>query len=119
MKTQERMKTQARKADSTSRPEAEKAFLAGLLELLTDNPKRCREVVSLVEPSALTIETGPTLLQAIAEAAGLEAPSLADVMRIARDRSGDDASGELALVADLSAASVGNRGGYALVLCHF
>ncbi len=101
------------KTDSTSRPEAEKAFLAGLLELLTDNPRRCREAVALVEPSALTIEAGPTLLQAIAEAAGLEAPSLADVMRIARDRCGDDASGELALVADLSAASVGNSGGYA------
>lgn len=105
------------KGASTRRPEAEKAFLAGLLELLTDDPAGCRKAVTFVEPSALTVEWGPELLVAITEAAALEAPSLADVLRIARehaaDRAADGVDPERVLVSKLMEASVGNRGGYA------
>jgi hypothetical protein len=101
------------KRDTTRRPEAEKAYLAGLLETLTDDLARCREAAALVEPAAMTIEAGPELLAAIQAAAALEAPSLADVLRLARERAGDDAEREKALLADLSTASASNRGGYA------
>ena len=98
-------------------PEAERAFLAGLLELLTDDPPRCREAVALVEPAALTIEAGPELLVAVTEAAALEAPALADVLRIARERATDPAADgvepERVLLVNLVEASAGNRGGYA------
>ena len=98
-------------------PEAERAFLAGLLELLTDDPPRCREAVALVEPAALTIEAGPELLVAVTEAAALEAPALADVLRIARERATDPAADgvepERVLLVNLVKASAGNRGGYA------
>jgi len=100
-------------ADSTRRPEAEKAFLAGLLELLTDDPGRCLGAVQLVDAEAFTIDAGAELFVAIAQAVALEAPTLADVLRIARERAGDEADGERDLLADLSAASVRNRGGYA------
>jgi hypothetical protein len=101
------------KRAATRRPEAERAFLAGLLELLTDNLARCREAVALVEPAAMTIEAGPELLAAITEAAGLEAPTFADVLRLARERTGDEADEERMLLADLMKASASNRGGYA------
>jgi hypothetical protein len=101
------------RADSTCRPEAEKAFLAGLLELLTDDPRRCRAAVQLVDADAFTIDAGAELFMAIAEAVALEAPTLADVLRIARELAGDAADGERDLLADLSTASAGNRGGYA------
>ena len=101
------------KATATRAPEAEKAFLAGLLERLTDKPARCREAVGLVPAEAFTIEGGPELLAAIAEATALEAPTLADVVRIARERSSGGAHHERGLVADLAKASVGNPGGYA------
>lgn len=101
------------KADTTRRPEAERAYLAGLLELVTDDPSRCTEAAALVQPAALTIEAAPELLSAIQAAAALEAPTLADVLRLARERAGDDAEHEKALMADLLKASVSNRGGYA------
>ena len=110
------MKPKHRNAGVTCCPEAEKAFLAGMLELLQVAPPRCRKALSLVEPAALTIEAGPELLAAITEAAGLEAPTLADVLRIARDRGGDDATDERSLLADLAAASVRSPGGYALAV---
>ncbi len=109
--------TQRPKADSTRRPEAERAFLAGLLELLTDDPPRCREAVQLVDADAFTIDWGRELFAAVAEAAALEAPSLADVVRIVRDhapsRDADGQDPEVVLLADLSKASASNRGGYA------
>ncbi len=101
------------KRDTTSRPEAERAYLAGLLELLTDDPARCRAAAALVEPTALTHEAGPGLLEATQAAAALVAPTLADVLRLARERAGDDAEPEKALLADLTKASASNRGGYA------
>jgi hypothetical protein len=110
------MKRRPTQADATRAPEAERAFLAGLLELLTDDTPRCREAAALVEPAALTIETGPELLVAIQAAAALEAPSLADVLRVARERAPDrdaDTDPERVLLADLSKASASNRGGYA------
>ncbi len=101
------------KRDAMRRPEAERAYLAGLLELLTDDPRRCREAVALVEPAALTIEAGSGLLEAIRAAAALKAPVYADVFRLARERAGDDAEPEKCLFADLVDASASNRGGYA------
>jgi hypothetical protein len=100
----------------TSSPEAEQAFLAGLLELLTDDLPRCREAARLVEPPFFTIESGAELFVAIAEAAALEAPSLADVVRIARERSParpiDGQDPEVTLLVDLTTASADNHGGY-------
>lgn len=107
------MKRRSPKASTTRRPEAERAYLAGLLELLTDDPARCREAAALVEPAALTIEAGPELLAAVQAAAALTAPTLADVLRLARERCGGEADGERMLLADLSKASASNRGGYA------
>ena len=109
------MKRRSRKPDTTSRAEAERAFLAGLLELVTDNPARCRKAAALVSPADLTIDAGPGLLAGIQAAAALEAPTLADVLRLARECTGDDADGERMLVADLSKASgtASNRSGYA------
>ena len=105
------------KADSTRLPDAERAYLAGCVELLTDDPARCREAATLVPPEAITIEAGPGLLVAIAEAAALEAPSLADVLRIVRERAAgpaaDGVEPERVLLSKLAEASVGNRGGYA------
>ena len=46
-------------ADTTRRPEAERAYLAGLLELVTDNPPRCREAAALVEPIPAPAEATP------------------------------------------------------------
>ena len=105
------------KRDTTRRPEAERAYLAGLLELLTDAPPRCREAVALVEPAALTIQAGPELLVAIKDAAALEAPTYADVLRFARARAIDPAADgvdpEMVLLTDLVKASSSNRDGYA------
>ncbi|NCX99806.1 MAG: hypothetical protein EBX35_14820, partial [Planctomycetia bacterium] len=88
------------------------------MELLTDNLTRCREAVQLVEPAAITIEAGPELLVAIAAAADLEAPCVADVLRIVRERAidptADEAEPEKVLLVSLMKASTGNRGGYAL-----
>jgi hypothetical protein len=108
------MKRRSPKEATTRRPEAERAFLAGLLELLTDDPARCREAAGLVEPAAFTIEAGPELHAAIQVAAALEAPNVADVFRFARERAGDEAEPVKVLVADLLKASASNRGGYAL-----
>lgn len=108
------MKPNRKRSDATRRPEAEKAFLAGMLELLQDDVNRCRKAIALVEPSALTVEAGPELLTAIIEASALDAPTMADVLRIARERGGDDAADERSLLADLASASVGSPGGYAL-----
>lgn len=102
------------KADTTRRPEAERAYLAGLLELVTDDPPRCRVAVTLVEPGALTIEAGPELLAAIGAAVALEAPDIADVYRLARERAGDNAERETVLATDLLAAAGGSPQGYAL-----
>lgn len=107
----------SRRSNAVARsPEAERAYLAGLLELLTDDLPRCREATRLVEPSALTIEWGPELLAAIAEAVALDAPVLADVTRIARERSParpcDGQDPEVVLLVDLTEASTRNRGGY-------
>jgi hypothetical protein len=110
------MKPKRRNAGVTRCPEAEKAFLAGMLELLQDALPRCRAALSLVDPASLTIEAGPELLAAITEAADLEAPTLADVLRIARHRGGDDATDERSLLADLAAASVRSPRGYALAV---
>lgn len=105
------------KRDTTRRPEAERAYLAGILELLTDDLPRCRDALTLVEPAALTIQVGPELLVAIKEAAALEAPAYADVLRFARARAIDPAADgvdpEKVLLADLVKASSSNRGGYA------
>lgn len=107
----------SRRSNAVARsPEAERAYLAGLLELLTDDLPRCREATRLVEPSALTIEWGPELLAAIAEAVALDAPVHADVVRIARERSParpvDGQDPEVVLLVDLTEASTRNRGGY-------
>jgi hypothetical protein len=109
------MTRRSRNADTTSRPEAERAFLAGLLELVTDKLARCRKAAGLVSPADLTIDGGPGLLAGIQAAAALEAPVLADVLRLAREWTGDDADGERVLLADLSKASgtASNRSGYA------
>jgi hypothetical protein len=108
------MKPNQKRSAATRRPEAEKAFLAGMLELLQDDVNRCRKANALVEPSALTVEAGPELLTAIIEASALNAPTMADVLRIARERGGDDAADERSLLADLASASVRSPGGYAL-----
>ena len=108
------MNPNRKRSEATRRPEAEKAFLAGMLELLQDDVNRCRKAIALVEPSALTVESGPELLTAIIEASALDAPTMADVLRIARERGGDDAADERSLLADLASASVHSPGGYAL-----
>jgi hypothetical protein len=108
------MKRNRKRSEATRRPEAEKAFLAGMLELLQDDVNRCRKAIALIEPSALTVEAGPELLTAIIEASALDAPTMADVLRIARERGGDDAADERSLMADLASASVRSPGGYAL-----
>lgn len=72
-------------AGNTSVVESERALLAGLVELLTDDVQRCREGLALVEADALTIDGGPALVAAVREAVGLVAPSLADVARIIRE----------------------------------
>ena len=48
------------------RHEAERSFLAAVLELLTDAPDRCRDAVRGVPGEALTIEAGAELLAAVA-----------------------------------------------------
>jgi hypothetical protein len=98
--------TRRSKADSTRRPEAERAYLAGLLELLTDDPPRCREVAQLVPAAAFTLEEGGGLLAAIISAAALDAPTLADVARIIREQSlepaADGQEPAFALMVDLA-----------------
>ena len=108
------MKRRSPKASTTRRPEAERAYLAGLLELLTDDPARCREAAGLVDPGAFTIEAGPELHAAIQVTAALEAPNVVDVFKFARERAGDEAEPVKVLAADLLKASASNRGGYAL-----
>lgn len=104
-------------ADSTQRPEAERAFLAGLLELLTDDAAACRDAARLVEPDTLTIEWGGELLAAIIAAVELNGPTIADVARIVRERwpEADEAGGHhpaLRLVVELVEASAGHGKGY-------
>jgi len=109
--------TRRTKADNTRSPEAERAFLAGCLELLTDSPARCREAVKLVKPAALTIEWGAELLAAITAAADLDAPTLADVLRIARERATDPAAEgvdpERVLISELTELSIDSGRAYA------
>lgn len=112
------MTRRSRKRMTTAAPEEEKAYLAGLVELLTTNPARCREAVALVKPSALTIEAGAELLAAVAETAALEAPTLADLLTIARNRTPDQA-GDVEnpvrnLIAELWGATERNPGAYML-----
>jgi hypothetical protein len=104
-------------AGTTHCPETERAYLAGLLELLVDDPPRCRAALQLVDESAFTIDAGAGLFAAIAQAAALEAPTLADVCRIARERAtepaADGGSPEVDLATDIAKAFAGkNRGAY-------
>jgi hypothetical protein len=110
--------TRRSKADTTRRPEAEKAYLAGLLELLTDDPPRCREVAQLVPAAALTVEEGGALLAAIISAAAIDAPKLADVARVIREQAiepaADGQEPAFALMVDLAEQAERNRGGYSV-----
>lgn len=99
--------------------EAERAYLAGLLELLADDLERCRAAVQLVAADVFTIDAGAELFVAIAQAVDLEAPTLADVVRIAHERPTDPAadgrSPAVDLATDLAQALAGrNRGAYSL-----
>lgn len=98
-------------------PEAERAYLAGLLELLTDDAARCREAAELVSPDAITTDGGAELLAAIVAAAALPAPTVADLARIIHERAvnspPDGHPAEYGLMVDLLEASVKHRGGYA------
>lgn len=111
------MKRRQTKATATRCPEAERAFLAGLLELI-DNPARCREAAGLVSAGDLTIEWGRDLLEAIEETLALEGPTVADVTatirRRAKDPAADGQEPAVALAVDLLKASASNRGAYGL-----
>lgn len=50
------MNPNRKRSEAARRPEAEKAFLAGMLELLQDDVNRCQKAISLVEPSTLSVE---------------------------------------------------------------
>ena len=99
-----------------SAPDSERAYLAGLLELLTDDAPRARDVASLVAAEAFTIEGGRELYVAIL--ATLEAhpqPGIVDLwndLRSRGDNGGDGLGLDLSL--DLLHASTANRHGYAL-----
>ena len=85
-------------------PESEKALLAGLLDLLTSDASKCRDILAGVSGEMLTIDNGADVLRAISEAATLDAPRIGDVMASLRrqsSRRGDDYQCVVQLVTDL------------------
>jgi len=99
-----------------SAPDSERAYLAGLLELLTDDPPRARDVAAMVAAEAFTIEGGRELY--VAAVATLEAfpkPGIVDLRNDLRSRGDNGGDGRgLDLSLDLLKASTANRHGYAL-----
>lgn len=67
-------------------PESEKAVLAGLLDLVETKPVIAREILADLTPAMLTIDYGPPVLQAIADAVAEETPRLGDVLLTLRRR---------------------------------
>ena len=112
------MKTAPRKERSAPNtlPDSERAYLAGLLELLTDDAPRARDVAALVAAEAFTVEGGRELHVAIL--ATLEAhqqPGIVDLRNDLRSRGDNGGDGRgLDLSLDLLQASIANRHGYAL-----
>lgn len=103
-----------RRAAEWERHEAERSFLAAVLELLTDAPERCRAAVRGVPREALTIEGGADLLTAVV--ATLEVgpgPKLTDLVAMIRQRT--DAPAEVVgLTLDLLKLSTGSPLAYAI-----
>lgn len=92
-------------------------FLAGLLELLSDDLERARTAARLIAPGDLPpASPEQDLLLAVLEVLALPAPRPADVMDAIRERAGDlpaDGRDPAAdLLADLMAAAADNRAGY-------
>jgi len=89
------------------RHEAERSFLAAVLELLTDAPDRCRDAVRGVPGEALTLDYGGDLLTAVA--ATLEVgpgPKITDLAATIR-RQADAPAEVVALAIDLVRMSTG------------
>ena len=90
-----------RRAAEWERHEAERSFLAAVLELLTDAPERCRDAVRGVPRESLTIEGGADLLTAVV--ATLEVgpgPTITDLAATIR-RQADAPAEVVALAIDL------------------
>jgi len=105
-----------KRSDSTSLPDSERAYLAGLLELLTDDASRARDVAALVAADAFTVEGGRELYVAVVNT--LEAfpkPGIVDLrndLRKSGDNGGDGGGFDLQL--DLMQASKEQKHGFAL-----
>ena len=96
------------------RHEAERSFLAAVLELLTDAPERCRDAVRGVPRESLTIEGGADLLTAVV--ATLEVgpgPKLTDLVAMIRQRT-DTPAEVVGLALDLVKLSTGSPLAYAI-----
>lgn len=85
-------------------PESEKALLAGLLDLLTSDASKARDILAGVSAEMLTIDYGADVVRAISEAATLDAPRIGDVMASLRRQwgpRGDDYQCLVQFVTDL------------------
>ncbi len=103
-----------RRAAEWERKEAERSYLAAVLELLTDDPDRCRDSVRGVPLAALTIDYGSDLLAAVV--ATLEVgpgPKIADLAATIR-RQADAPAEVMALAGELVGLSTASPKAYAL-----
>jgi hypothetical protein len=79
--------------------------LAGLLDLLTSDVCKARDIAASVSAEMLTIDYGGDVLRAISEAAALESPTYGDVMAPLRKQLGqraDDYQSVVRFVTDLA-----------------
>ncbi|MEI8371151.1 MAG: DnaB-like helicase C-terminal domain-containing protein, partial [Planctomycetia bacterium] len=103
-----------RRAADGERSEAERSYLAAVLELLTDAPERCREALRGVPGEAMLMDGGAELLTAVA--ATLEVgpgPKLTDLVAMIRNRT-NAPDVVVGLAFDLVKLSTGSRLGYSL-----
>ena len=63
----------------SARPDSEREFFAGLIELYVDDPAKAREAAGRSAPADLTIDGGAELLVAICAALAVDTPTLADL----------------------------------------
>jgi len=107
-----------RKNVAVAVPDAERAYLAGLYEMLSDDLPRLRERLTRVAAEAFTGLASRELFDALVEVSKIEAPTLADLARIIREQASDVPAGEkppaYILMVDLAHKCKATPQGYAV-----
>jgi putative DNA primase/helicase len=104
-------------------PEAEKSFLAGILEQVADDPEKARCSAKLVDAAWFTLPHAGEIIAGLVEALKLPGPKLADVTTAVRHAARDQAAGDIdpaiAMIADLLKTSATTRQAYAVGIARY